>query len=263
MLERAESLINTPATLCLESLPLGKIAGTDNGFCNIIYEYFSAETYPPWLTTLRKHQADGTGCVLLREFIQTDVTQTDSTRPVKSQTTISTEVITLPTDTAGLIPQKEFLNHADECGLYTEEKSQVFWRLVQNKDIPLTLIGNHPVAEEIARQVTTLPVKLNWLTNVSEAPDIADGGTVIVMTKDHELDYKMCERALQKNTQFVGCIGSEKKAGLFRDRLHQSGIDQEKLGSFHMPVGLSQIKGKQNSVIATSIVAQILTRHQW
>lgn len=254
ILKSAEALLSRPASICIETLPLGKIAGTDNGFCDVIYEYFSADTYPHWLTALRRHQSDGTSCVLLREF----------NHPDNSQTTINTEVITLPIDPTGSHSQLErFINRTNDCGLYTQAESQVYWRIVQNKDIPLTLIGNHPVAEEIARQVATLPVRLNWLTSVPQAPDIADGNVVIVMTKDHELDFQMCKLALQKNTHFVGCIGSKKKADLFKDQLHQAGIDKEQLGSFHMPVGLPQIKGKQSSVIATSIVAQLLAQHQW
>ena len=83
------------------------------------------------------------------------------------------------------------------------------------------------------------------------------------MTTDHESDYQLCEFALTANAGFVGCIGSEKKAALFKQRLQQSGVTQVQLQRFHMPVGMLQISGKQRSVVAASIVAQILAQHRW
>ena len=245
MLSAAKELLTDTAQYRTAKMPLGNVAGSSNGYCTAIYEYFDAQEYPTWLIQLRQHQSNGTSCALLREF---DLTNSDG--PVSTKVLAAENT---PTD------QK-----IAELTTYSKGNSLFLQRTVQNKNIIITMIGDHPVAQEISRQVETLPVTVNWITDVQQKSDTISYSTVVVvMTSDHDLDYQFCKFALTTNAKFVGCMGSEKKAAIFKKRLLESGVTPEKLQSFHMPVGMLQISGKQKSVVAASIVAQILAQHRW
>ena len=254
MLNTAKELLAEPLHYRTARLPLGKVAGTENGFCEVIYERFDAQSYPDWLTQLRRYRADGINCTLVREF---DLTSPGG--PVTTQV-LTTENRSSAHTAADLNGQHQ----NDACSTRSEGDSLFFQRTIQNKNIQLTLIGAHPVAQEISKQVETLPVTLNRIADVQQANGaIAPGDVVVIMTTDHDIDYQLCEFALTADAEFAGCLGSEKKAALFKERLLQSGISPAQLKRFHMPVGMAQIKGKQTSVVAASVVAQILAQHQW
>ena len=133
------------------------------------------------------------------------------------------------------------------------------------RSLQATVIGNHPVADEIHKQCIYLPIEPVRLKSVADHSH--EQNIVIIMTADHELDYQYCETLLKEYGSdynfFVGCIGSRKKAHVFTDRLLQNGINESELNQLYMPVGLTEISGKQNAVIAASIVAQIMARHNW
>jgi len=244
MLNTSRELLSQPVQYSTAKLPLGEIAGTSNGFCDVIYEYFDAQVYPDWLTQLRLHQSNGTSCALLREF---DL--------INSSGPVTTRV--LSADNTSFIDR-------DVCRTYSEGNSLFFQRAVQNRNIALTVIGDHPVAGEIATQVERLPVTLNWITDIQQANDtLSNAKVIVVMTSNHEVDYQLCELALKLKAEFIGCIGSEKKAALFKKRFLQNGVTEAQIQRLHMPVGMLQIGGKQISVVAASIVAQILAQHQW
>ena len=253
MLNASKELLTQSVHYRTAKLPLGEIAGTDNGYCDVIYERFDAQTYPAWITQLRQHQSNGSSCTLLREFDLTNINGLVSTKVQANNTSSNQRVAESATGRQNIA-----------CSTYSLGNSLFLQRTVHNRTIALTVMGNHPVAKEISRQVQTLPVTLNWTTDIQQAFDtVLSGNVVVVMTTDHESDYQLCEFALTANAGFVGCIGSEKKAALFKQRLQQSGVTQVQLQRFHMPVGMLQISGKQRSVVAASIVAQILAQHRW
>jgi len=73
MLNASKELLTQSVHYRTAKLPLGEIAGTDNGYCDVIYERFDAQTYPAWITQLRQHQSNGSSCTLLREFDLTNI----------------------------------------------------------------------------------------------------------------------------------------------------------------------------------------------
>lgn len=255
LLKTAAQLLTDPKASYTEQLQLGKVAGTDNSYCEVIYEYFVAKHYPQWLTELRKHRHNGLCCTLLREF---DITHSDHV--------IRTEVVhSTVADESNLTKAGRRVN----CTTQKKGNSLLLLRSLWADNIAITLIGNHPVSDEIQKQCVNLPIDITKVENTTQHS--YRNNIVIIMTSDHELDYQYCEAAVKKLTDpgsinegsFIGCIGSEKKADIFRTRLLQSGINKNQLKNFYMPVGVSEISGKQNSIVAASIVAQILMQHQW
>lgn len=246
MKQRAGDLLNQPIAHFQEQLPLGKIAGLDNGVCVVIYEYFDAAVYPAWLHELRRYQKNGTSCTLVREYsIHGHVVQTE-----------------VRGDPVALQSHGNLSSDNASCQTSEDNQSRLLLRHVTSDTIAVSIIGEHPVATEIEKQARNLPIDLTRYHRGQE--NINGDSFIIVMTSDHEQDYLACEAALRQlthNTGFVGCIGSDKKAAVFKQRLLQKNITRQQLQQFYMPVGMTQIKGKQSSIVAASIIAQILAHH--
>lgn len=259
MRSTAADMLQNPTPYRVEKLALGEVAGADNGYCDVVYEYFDGQNYPPWLRALRTYRRDGIACVLVREFdANKDASDVHST-------------VHSDTDTESFRAVQNLLAGADYM-LQENGSALSLVRIIKTDAICVAVVGNHPVADELQKQSSYLPIDVMKADGtpalVSEqlSRQLPQANMAIIMTMDHELDYQYCE-ALLKNRSgqnyFVGCIGSKKKAELFTQRLQQSGIASDTLEQFHMPIGVAEINGKQNSVIAASIIAQILMRHPW
>ncbi len=83
---------------------------------------------------------------------------------------------------------------------------------------------------------------------------------VVIVTHDHSLDYKLCQRLLMlKHQGFIGLIGSCTKAERFRLRLKEAGFSEEEIAKIHCPVGLMRKNSKKPMEVAVSIAAQLLS----
>jgi xanthine dehydrogenase accessory factor len=86
----------------------------------------------------------------------------------------------------------------------------------------------------------------------AEAPD---DSAVVIMTHDHDLDYRLVAAALGSRARFVGLIGSQTKRARFLSRLAADGVDSARLTC---PIGLPRISGREPEVIAIATLAQLL-----
>lgn len=138
---------------------------------------------------------------------------------------------------------------------------------------PLYLFGAGHVGQAIAAAIAPLPFSLAWFDTresqatmagvvhldpgdiarcIAEAP--ADAA-ILILTHDHDLDYRIAVAALQGPAPFVGLIGSATKRARFLARLARDGIDSTRLTC---PIGLPDVRGKEPEVIAISVAAQLL-----
>ena len=83
------------------------------------------------------------------------------------------------------------------------------------------------------------------------------GVAALILTHDHQLDYRLTAAALSGPARFVGLIGSATKRARFLSRLAADGVDAARLTC---PIGIHGIDGKQPAVIAIAAIAQILQR---
>ncbi len=87
------------------------------------------------------------------------------------------------------------------------------------------------------------------------APDT----TVLVMTHDHGLDYRIVERALRRrDLPFVGLIGSATKRRRFEQRLQAAGVDPARIAGLACPIGAQPVRDKSPQAIAIQVAAQLL-----
>jgi xanthine dehydrogenase accessory factor len=156
------------------------------------------------------------------------------------------------------------------------------WDSIAGEDdqIELYLFGAGHVGQAVVRALRDLPVKINWIdtrddilpqepspgvtaicTDTPEAEiDAATAGCYfLVMTHDHGLDQRLCERILKRDDfTYFGLIGSRSKRRNFETRMQRRGIEVEKFERMTCPIGIGGIGSKQPAQIAISVAAEIL-----
>lgn len=143
----------------------------------------------------------------------------------------------------------------------------------------LFLFGAGHVASHLVHALAHLPCFVTWVderadlfppqisANVQiEVSDLAtslirqapSGCAFLVMTHSHTLDQDLVEAVLQRDSLWLGLIGSHSKRAQFESRLRQRGIDQQRLAHMVSPIGVPGITSKLPAVIAASVCAQLL-----
>lgn len=82
---------------------------------------------------------------------------------------------------------------------------------------------------------------------------------VLVMTHDHQLDYRLMLALLRRTPcASLGLIGSDTKWERFRSRLLDAGIPAERLATVQCPIGCADIPGKEPMAVAIAVSARLL-----
>jgi len=263
MLQSAKSALNNQHTFTFDKLPLGEVATTENGYCDVICEFWQASEYPSWLERLRENHQNNINTLLLREFSK----KNDEVRTRVLSTQDEIAEYNLEHNPEQNI--ESFLqNNSKQCQLYNHQGGSALLRKVFNTKIQLTIVGSHPVATELAGSVDRLPVDLNQIPTKDCTAEnlikIASDSYVVIMTGDHTIDYQCCQNLLsRRDLTYIACMGSDRKAELFRQKLNADGTTAVQLSQLRMPAGLKEINGKQPAVVATSILAEVLSLYDW
>ena len=148
----------------------------------------------------------------------------------------------------------------------------------------VVLFGAGHVGRAIALALAPLPFSLQWVDSradafpplivrsaraiVSEAPaeeiiKTPKGTFVLIMTHSHTLDFEIVEAALNKpDLAYIGLIGSETKRIRFENRLRALAVNEKNIARLHCPIGVPGISGKEPSLIAASVAADLLIRQE-
>ncbi|APD85964.1 xanthine dehydrogenase accessory protein XdhC [Alteromonas sp. Mex14] len=146
----------------------------------------------------------------------------------------------------------------------------------------IAIFGAGHVAKALVPILAQLPVRISWIdsrddlfppllpANVqkvveempeSEVRNFDENSWLVILTHDHQLDYRITEQALKlPSLPFVGLIGSDTKAKRFITKLIQRGFDEPALSRLVTPIGNRDIPGKQPIEVAVSIAAQLIAR---
>jgi xanthine dehydrogenase accessory factor len=85
----------------------------------------------------------------------------------------------------------------------------------------------------------------------------------IIMTHDHELDFKLCVSILNRgDARFIGLIGSKTKWLRFSKRLADVGFSEDQIKQINCPIGLDSVAGKRPMEVAVSIAGQFIADYQ-
>lgn len=149
---------------------------------------------------------------------------------------------------------------------------------------PVALFGGGHVGQAIVRALAPLPFGVRWIDSrdgvfpgdlpdtvstehsdpVQQAVhDLPPGALVLIMSFSHAEDLDIVAACLRRRRErddlpFIGLIGSKTKWATFRRRLSARGFADAELDRVSCPIGVPGITGKEPSVVAASVVAQLL-----
>jgi len=161
---------------------------------------------------------------------------------------------------------------AGEVTLFFDVQRRVAW--------PISVFGAGHVAQALIRmllklncQVTCIDSRSDWIAKLEDNPKlrkrcVADPKSVlpelpentffVLMSKGHMTDLPVLAEILRtRQPLYLGVIGSKQKASALRRDLLQMGIDEDRIGSFHCPIGLP-FGNNTPAEIAISIAAQLI-----
>jgi xanthine dehydrogenase accessory factor len=146
------------------------------------------------------------------------------------------------------------------------------------------LFGAGHVGRAVVLALSQLPFSVRWIdTRADQFPQYAPANVVnvrtdgpereinaaprgafaVIMTHSHPLDYSIAAAALRRpDLGFVGLIGSATKRARFESLALKSGIGEKQIARLACPIGLPDIKGKEPSIIAAGVVAQLLIERE-
>ena len=174
----------------------------------------------------------------------------------------------------------------DVCGagpkheLLMSDEGEWFLETVNDIRIPIFLYGAGHVGREVVRIFEGLAVDITWIdTDENRFPDLLpshvrrliavtpqetvayapDNAFHIVMSYAHPIDLEICHAVLKRGKfRYLGLIGSKTKRERFLKRLRELGVTEADLARLTCPIGVGGPSGKEPSVIAISLVAEIL-----
>jgi len=160
----------------------------------------------------------------------------------------------------------------------------VLFEVFVSDQVTLDIYGAGHVAQALLPILGQLPIKVRWIDSRAELfpetiPDnvkkVIDEEPVqqvklaaintasLILTHNHQLDFALCQAILkQKNSLWLGVIGSDTKAKKFQYRLSQRGFTDKQIKHMICPVGLSQVAGKLPMEVAVSIAGQLVELYQ-
>ncbi|MEQ6884444.1 XdhC family protein [Salicola sp. Rm-C-2C1-2] len=83
---------------------------------------------------------------------------------------------------------------------------------------------------------------------------------ILALGHDPRIDDMGLLAALESNAFYIGAMGSQRTAAQRRERLHQLGVTDSRMGRIHAPIGFS-IGSKAPPEIAVATMAQVLAEH--
>ncbi len=100
-------------------------------------------------------------------------------------------------------------------------------------------------------------VKAGPIPSLAEEFQYGDSAYVVIVTRGHKEDEEALRAFIDKETAYLGLIGSVTKLEKIVKRLERDGVRREQIERVHSPIGLD-LGGSSPGEIAVSIVAELL-----
>jgi xanthine dehydrogenase accessory factor len=161
-----------------------------------------------------------------------------------------------------------------------EDGAALLLEPIRPHGLHVVLFGAGHVGRALVRVLGELPCRVTWVDGRSEQfpPEVPanvkvqciempqyavdrspPGAAFLVMTHNHALDLKLCEKILARNDFcYFGLIGSATKRAKFIKRFQARGVPGDAIDRMICPIGLPGMSGKHPGVIAVAVAAQLL-----
>ena len=100
-------------------------------------------------------------------------------------------------------------------------------------------------------------VKAGPIPELASEFQYGDNAYVVIVTRGHKEDEEALRAFIEKETAYIGLIGSVTKLEKITRRLERDGVSKERIERVHSPIGLD-LGGSSPGEIAISIVAELL-----
>jgi xanthine dehydrogenase accessory factor len=244
----------------VQDYPLGPLlAQCCGGHVRLLLEKLDQGSMP-WLEDVRAHLEAGAPFALEARF---------------GDDRLDRRLMRLETEWPGALEPARLI---DAAGLPREgrrpkpEQGDALIERVDARRPTVLLFGAGHVGQAVARLFQTLDFKVEWFDSRAEAagPGVAvqdeahlievataagPDDFVLILTHNHELDYRLTRATLAAGPRYCGLIGSKTKRVRFLKRLGEDGVDA---GRLTCPIGIGTLKSKAPEVIAVSVAAELL-----
>lgn len=170
------------------------------------------------------------------------------------------------------------VNLQTDIGMSCGGKASLFFEIHQFFERwKIVLFGAGHVGQELAAQllrqdceITVIDSRPEWLEKLPSGvqkmkaspmenalSEISQKSFVVVATMGHTTDFPILQKALMMNFPYLGCMGSDTKAGKIRRELSATGVSEVQIARLICPIG-EDIGNNTPPEIAVSIIAQLL-----
>lgn len=105
-----------------------------------------------------------------------------------------------------------------------------------------------PTAEQVVQ---------SEFSGLTEQFSVAEHDGILIMTRGRRDDYQILQQALGTKAEYVGVIGSRRKAERTMEQLRKDGFSEQDLRRVHTPIGL-EIGAETPEEIAISVAAELI-----
>ena len=119
--------------------------------------------------------------------------------------------------------------------------------VMENRDM-FAVRENYPDAKDVV---------LGNYERIDDYISIKPTDYAVIMTHGHLADYAILEQLLRKDLVYVGVMGSRRKLAIVNEKLRAEGFSEDKIKSFHSPIGLA-IGAVTPEEIAISVVSEMI-----
>lgn len=121
-----------------------------------------------------------------------------------------------------------------------------------------TIVDNRELINEGGRLDSADDIKIGEYIDILDKIKMNSLSTyVVIATHGHLNDEEALYYCINKNTRYIGVIGSKLKVKTMMESLKSKGIDDNKLSKIYSPIGLS-LGGNSPAEVALSIISEIM-----
>nr|WP_312577494.1 XdhC/CoxI family protein [Sedimentibacter sp.] len=124
-------------------------------------------------------------------------------------------------------------------------------------DLPVTVIDDRLSFANNARNSGADNVICDSFDSALDKINSDKGTFFVIVTRGHRYDQACLQKIIQKESAYVGMIGSKLRVAKVLDHLEGEGISRDKLDKVYTPIGL-KIGAETPGEIAVAIMAQII-----
>jgi xanthine dehydrogenase accessory factor len=184
---------------------------------------------------------------------------------------------------AGAVAAARALLEGGDAGVRLEagkDGAALLLEPIRPDGLHVVLFGAGHVGKALVRVLGELPCRVTWIDSRAEQfpsavpPNVVidctatpqhavarapAGAAFLVMTHNHALDLKLCEKILERNDfSYFGLIGSATKRAKFIRRFKARALPDAAIDRMICPIGIPGLSGKHPGVIAVAVAAQLL-----